>query len=1071
MTTLINGLLKRRAVVVLITLLVLAFGIFSATQLQSELLPNIDFPYVTISTAYPGASADEVAQQVSKPLEAQISSVSGLKTLRSISNDSFSFVVAEFDYGTNIKQTVTDLNNNLRGVQLPNGLNGSPLQPNVGTINFSGQAIVTLGLNSKSGQQDDATLQKLGSIANDQVKPALTTVSGVSSIQVVGNAVKLITLTFEPVKISASGLSVTDITNALKNNNVSFPDGAANVNGLNVPVRTAYTFSSLDQIKNLPIVASAGFGGATAAQTAPKKLSDLVNVQEITTNANGISRTDGKPGVVIQVYKAQNGNTITVSDGVKSKVAELQKQLPDVNISNIYDQAPQIKSSVDGLVREGLLGALFAVLVIFFFLRSVRSTLVTAISIPTSILVAFILLYSQGITLNIMSLGGLAVAVGRVIDDAIVVLENIVRHVQAGDPVPVAVRQGTREVATAVTSSTITTVAVFLPLAFVGGITGQFFLPFALTVTFALLASLVVALVIIPTFASFFITTKSVGKQHKETTLQKVYTPILKWSLGHRFLTLLIAFLLFVGSIGLAIGTNIPLAFLANSGDKFLQTTINLAPGSDQATILKVTEQAEQVLAGQPQVTQRQTTISNNGLFGRSQRAFGNGGGDGSILVKLDSKADENAVANELRQKMKAVTPAGGSISVAVTGGFSGSSLSIIVQGPNADTVRQGSDAVLGAVKDVSNLANLRSDVSAVVPQIVVSPNLTKSGGRANTLVIGAQLRNLLQGQTISTVRFQDGQPRDIVIQATPIAGQSVEEYIKNLKTLPVLGPLTLDQVADISVIQSPVQVTRIDQQLAANITADITTDNTGGVSRDVTTKLNGLQLPAGVTYSLGGATQQQSNAFSGLLVAMGIAVALVYIVMVLVFGSLLEPFAILFSLPLALIGALGGLVVTHRALGLPAMIGMLMLIGIVVTNAIVLIDLVNQLRKQGMGRDEALILAGRNRARPILMTAVATILALLPLALGFSEGSIIAAELGTVVIGGLLTSTLLTLVVVPVVYSLLEGAKGRLIRRNKPQQPDKNGTLPEGQELVAIAPAEAGLADGGERDPSVVRA
>jgi HAE1 family hydrophobic/amphiphilic exporter-1 len=1075
MSGIINAVLKRRAVVVLITLLVMALGLFSVTQLQSELLPNVEFPYLTISTAYPGASADQVAKQVSQPVEAQVSSLAGLKTVRSISNDSFSFIIAEFDYGTNIKELETELNNNLRNVALPTGLNGSPVQPTVGTINFNSQAVVTLGINSKSGTDDTASLEKLGRIANEQIKPALSNLPGVSSVQVVGDSVKLITLTFDPAKLNAAHITTTDINNALKNNNVSFPDGAANVNGLNVPVRTAYTFTDLDQIKNLPIVPTTAAGAAPTTLTAPVKLGDVVAVQEINSNANGISRTDGKPGVVIQVYKTQNGNTITVSDSVNNKINDLKSQLTDINVNNIYDQAPQIKSSVDGLVREGLLGALFAVLVIFFFLRSVRSTLVTAISIPTSVVVAFILLYWQGITLNIMTLGGLAIAVGRVIDDAIVVLENIFRHVQDGDPVPVAVRLGTREVASAVTSSTITTVAVFLPLGFVGGITGTFFLPFALTVTFALLASLVVALFIIPTFASFFITVKSVGKHKDDTLLQKTYTPILKWSLRHRLLTLLIAFLLFVGSIALAVATNIPLAFLANSGDKFLQTSITLAPGSDAATVLKIAEQAEQILATEPEVQQRQTTISGNGLFGRSQRAFGAGGGDANILVKLDPKADENGVASSLREKMKAITPTGGNIAVSVLGGFSSSALSIIVQGPDADKVRQGSDMVLKSVADVPDLANLRSDVSAVVPQIVVSPSPTKTGGRVNTLIIGAQLRSLLQGQTISTVQFQDGQPRDIIIQANPLQGQNLDDYIKNLKSLPIFGAITLDQVADVTVQQAPVQVTRIDQQLAANITADITTDDTGGVSRTIMLKLNNVQLPAGVTYSLAGATQQQSSAFAGLLVAMGVAVALVYIVMVLVFGSLLEPFAILFSLPLALIGALGGLIVTHRALGLPAMIGLLMLIGIVVTNAIVLVDLVNQLRKQGHELKEALITAGRNRVRPILMTAVATILALMPLALGFSEGSIIAAELGTVVIGGLLTSTLLTLVVVPVVYSLLEGLKGRIYRRfgrqshkNDPSDHDhdSSGKLPEGAELVVAPAVEGGIADGGEHTP-----
>lgn len=1077
MTAIINGILKRRAVVVLITVLLFCLGAFAITQLQSELLPNIEFPYITVVTSYPGASANDVATQVSKPLEASIDSVQGIQSIRSTSNDGFSFILAEFDYGTNIKDVEQTINNNLRTVALPTGV-GGPLQPQVSTINFGSQAVVTLGLNSKNGQADNAALVQLGNTATNQIEPALSGLSGVSSVQVIGDPVKQIQLTFDPAKLSAAKLSVNDVINALKNNNVSFPDGSADVNGQNVPVRTAFTFTSLDQIKNLPITPSSAAAGGNPLAVTPVKLSDVVNVQEVTTNANGISRTDGKPGVVVQIYKTQNGNTVNVSDEVAQKVSDLKKQFPDLNINTVYDQAGQIKSSIDGLVREGLLGALFAVLVIFLFLRNIRSTLVTAISIPTSIVVAFILLYWQGITLNIMTLGGLAIAVGRVVDDAIVVLENIFRHVQDGDPVPVAVRQGTREVATAITSSTITTIAVFLPLGLVGGITGEFFLPFALTVTFALLASLLVALTIIPTFASFFITRKSAGKHEGETWLQRIYTPVLKWSLSHRLLTLVIAAVLFFGSIFTAVATNIPLAFLPNSGDKFLQAAITLPPGTDQATVLKVTEQAETVIGQSSEVQQRQTTISGSGLFGSSQKAFGGGGGDGTILIKLNQNADENAVAATLRDKLKAVTPQGGNIAVSVVGGFSSSSISIIVQGPDSDKVRQGNDQILNAVKTVPNLVNLHSDVSQVVPQIVVTPDPAKSRGLASTLVVGAQLRSLLQGQTVTTVTFNDGTVRDIVLQANPLPGQSLNDYVNNLKSLPFYGQITLGQVANVSVEQAPVQVTRIDQQLAANISADVTTDDTGGVSRQISQKLSALQLPVGVTYSLAGVSQQQSQAFSGLLVAMAAAIALVYIVMVLVFGSLLEPFAILFSLPLALIGALGGLIVTHRALGLPSMIGLLMLIGIVVTNAIVLVDRVNQLRRQGMGRHEALILAGQNRVRPILMTAVATILALMPLALGFSEGTIIAAELGTVVIGGLLTSTLLTLVVVPVVYSLLEGAKGRITRRfghkddggdhhddtagNTPDRviaPARD--LPEGEELVAVG----GVADSGEHN------
>lgn len=1040
----------------MISILLLLFGAFSVTQLKSELLPSIDFPYLTIVTVYPGAASSDVVEQVTKPVEQVVGTLPRLKSLRSTSSESFSFILAEFEFGTNLKDAEQSLNTQFRNLQLPNSLQGQPIQPSVSQVNFSGQAVIFLGMEGKNNQ----SAQELGDIARNKVKPALAGLDGVSSIQIVGDVVKEIRLNLKPDQLKQRGLTQNDISTALKGFNLSFPAGTISADDKSVSIRSAYNFGSVDDIKNLPIVASSAGAGAAAAGgapaagatpaaapalQAPTKLSDVADVVVADAPSSSISRTNGNPGVLMQIYKTQNGNTVKVVDAVQKKADELNQSFGGtVKLGTVYEQAGQIKQSIEGLVKEGLLGAFFAVLVIFLFLRNVRSTLVTAISIPTSVVVALLLLWSQGITLNIMTLGGLAIAVGRVVDDAIVVLENIFRHVQEGDSVPVAIKDGTREVASAITSSTITTVAVFLPLGFVGGITGQFFLPFALTVTFALLASLVVALTIIPVFASYFINRKAVGThdESKDTWLQKIYTPALKWSLRNRWKTLLVAFVLFI--IGNVLVTQVPFAFISSSGDKLLQVAVTLPPGADQTSISNKAQEIEKIVIADSNIELTQTTIAGNSSFNRAQRAFGATGGDAQLLVRVKKEFNLEDVAKELRTKLDPLKPVGGNLSVAPIGGFTSPTFSMVVQGQDTDSVRKGSDMVLEKLNGIEGFANLRSDVSAVTPQVVVEPNVAATGGRINTQTLGFLLRSTLQPSTVTTVRFQDGVAQDVVIYPPTLEGKTLDQWIENLKALPFVGNFTFGQVANIKKVEGPVQTTRIGQLPAATLSANLTTDNTGGVTREVTSRLKDLQLPAGVTTSITGVSQQQTEAFVGLFVAMGVAIAMVYLVMVIAFGSLLEPFVILFSLPLATIGAFTALFLTHRALGLSSMIGLLMLIGIVVTNAIVLIDKVNQLRRDGKGRHEALIEAGRNRVRPILMTAVATILALFPLALGLSEGSIIAAELATVVIGGLFTSTVLTLLVVPVVYSLLDGLKGRLTGGGK-----KGKGQPE-----AIAPA-----------------
>ncbi len=509
--------------------------------------------------------------------------------------------------------------------------------------------------------------------------------------------------------------------------------------------------------------------------------------------------------------------------------------------------------------------------------------------------------------------------------------------------------------------------------------------------------------------------------------------------------------------MGIGLVSQVPFSFLSSSGDKLLQVSITLPPGSDQASALNRAADVEKVLAQDTRVELTQTTLAGNTSFSRSQRAFGGGGGDASMLVRLKKEAKVDETARDLRVKLNPVKPEGGSISVAPLGGFSSNNFSLVVNGLDNEGVRKGSDLVLDKLKDMPELANLRSDVSAVTPQVVIQPNPAATQGRVNTQILGFLLRSQLQPTTVTSIRFKDGAAQDVVIYPPPFDAKTLDQWIENLKKTPLIGTFTFGQVATVTRVDGPVSTTRIGQQPAATLTGNLTTDNTSGVTREVTRRLKDLQLPPGVSTSITGVSQQQGEAFLGLFVAMGVAIALVYIVMVLAFGSLLEPFVILFSLPLATIGAFASLFITHRTLGLPAMIGLLMLIGIVVTNAIVLVDKVNHLRQAGRTGYDALVEAGRNRVRPILMTAVATILALIPLALGLSEGSIIAAELGTVVIGGLFSSTILTLLVIPVVYSLLNGLIERFAGGRKPGKlPPTHGetiqTLKEEPDLEPVA-------------------
>jgi len=1022
----------RRSVTILIALAVFGGGVASWGSLKQELLPNIDFPIVTIIAPYPGAGTADVAEQVAAPIEAAVASVAGVESLRSVSTTGLGFVSAQFAYGSDVKEIVRQIETAIASSRLPSGVT-----PVVRNFNINSSAVVIATLIPKG----DTTLTELAALAQGELMPSIRGINGISAADLSGGVETQAFIQLDAAKLVTTGVSMSQVQGLIQANNLTYPGGQLPVGTSLVPVSATGRFTSVADLENLIV----GGGVAPTGQPYPIFLKDVATVSLAEVHTTGWSETNGTPGLTISVSKSADANTVTTAQDSIAAIEEFAAAHDaQVKHSVVTDSSIFILESIDALVKEGGLGAAFAVVVIFVFLLNLRSTIVAAVSIPLSVLAAIILMSVTGISINIMTLGGLAVAVGRVVDDSIVVLENIYRHRSQGEPIGEAVLNGTREVSSAITSSTITTIAVFLPLGVVGGLISQFFLPFALTVTYALLASLVVALTVIPVLAYFLVKVKgskatipyAVDTDHEEISIWgRLYLPVLGLALRRRatkFVTLLIAFSLFLGATSLA--GSIPTQFLNSGSEKVLTVTVNPPLGTSTERVLTRSRVAYEILSNDETVELVTTSIPSADATGTQTlvaATTGRAPNAARMTVVLNADTNLAEAKTRLAASLEEVGTEGWTVTVEEIGFAAGSNaISVIVTGERAADVEAASDLLVTTLAANGDLANVKSDLVKAGRQIeiTVNPSAAAMAGLSAAQVAG-EVRNLLVGSLLGQITIEGSK----VNLSMKIDSSSVS-YIEQLGAYLVGGSkkVPLSSIATIEELSVPSSITRIDQALAANVTGEIAVADTGAVNTAVKTAVSELQ-DAGklskVDVRLAGVTEQQNESFSGLFTAMAVAILLVYLTMVLVFNSLVDPLVIMFSLPLAVIGAFPALLLTNRPIGISALIGFLMLIGIVVTNAIVLLDRVEQLRHEGVSTKDALLRAGATRVRPILMTAVATILALLPLAMGPSEGSIIAAELGTVVIGGLLSSTLLTLLVVPVVYSLVDGLKESLSR------------------------------------------
>ncbi|MGN7860733.1 efflux RND transporter permease subunit [Microbacterium sp. 22303] len=1054
--------LRNRALIALITIVVAVFGGLALTNLKQELIPSIEFPQLAIVASYPGASPEVVEHDVSTPIETAIQGVPGLDTSTATSTTNSSVIQASFAYGTNLATAEQKINQAIGRIksQLPDGVD-----PQVITASIDDFPVIQVAVTGFSDAE--AAQQRL----TNTIIPKIERLKGVNAASLVGGQGKRLTITPDTTALLGAGLTSSAIKDALQQNGTLFPGGSITEDENTLTVQTGEKLTSVEQVQAIPLV-----GAATPGVTVGSVAKVSIDGNPVTS----LSRVDGKTALTIAVTKLPSANTVDVSKAVTALIPELKKDLPGATFTTVFDQAPFIQQSIESLAQEGLLGLVFAVLVILIFLLSVRSTLVTAISIPTSVLITFIGIQAFGYSLNILTLGALTIAIGRVVDDSIVVIENIKRHYVQGADKKTAILSAVREVATAVTASTITTVAVFLPIAFVGDMTGELFRPFALTVTIAMAASLLVALTIVPVLAYWFLRPgkpllgadgHAIDPEHEDappTRLQKTYLPILRWTLKHSWITVLLAVVVLVGT--LAAAPLMKVNFLGSSGQNTFRMTQSLGQAPSLDAEDKAAQKVEEAIKDIHGIKTVQVSIGSSGSALRD--AFSGGGSGITSSITTDPSADQDTVQADVRAAVKKLDGVG-DITIAASEGFGSSDIQVKITAPDEKTLTSAADALVKELKGSAGVNQVSSNLSASLPYISVQvdrADAAKAG--LSEVAVGGIVSQAMRPQQIGSVEI-DGSSLTVYLQsANP---PTTVDALKALTIPSRTGLLRLDQIATVQQSESPASVTTQRGQRTATVSVTPKGNDLASASASVSKAITNAKLPSGADASLGGVVTQQQNAFGQLGLAMLAAILIVYIVMVATFKSLRQPILLLSSVPFAATGAILLQIATGVPLGVASLIGVLMLIGIVVTNAIVLVDLVNQYREKGMNAHDATIAGGSRRLRPILMTALATIFALTPMALGITgHGGFISQPLAIVVIGGLVSSTVLTLLVLPTLYNLVEGARERRAAKRAAKAGGSQGgtdTSDPGAPTVPEAPSGGTSAAAAERvsDPATV--
>ena len=978
---------KKVWVTYFVTAIVAGASIFAMLSLKQELIPDIEFPMITVVTIYPQAQPEEIMNEVTLPVESAIVNLPDLKHITSSSAMNTSVVYAQFEYGTDMDSVIAAITDNISKLDLPDSVRNLPSlmpslsqNPQIVPININSMPVVTLSLTGSR------SVQELGQIAEAQVVPELKNISGVYDVSVSGIEGDKIIVTPSPEFLVQSGLTVTQLTGLISSGQ----------------------YNSVADIENV----SLGYG---------LTVKDAADISLGIEPGAVINRTNGTLSVSIAVTKTAAANTVETANAVIKEIETLNRSLPEgVEIVTIADQSTYIEHSVDNLTKDAIIGGVLAVIVVFLFLMIVRASLIIAISIPMSVLIGFLIMYLTNITINILTLTAMTLAIGRVIDDSIVMVEVIHHRMQGGEHFPRAAINGAGEIINSIIAATVATVIIFIPLGFVGGIVGELFLPFALTITFTMLGSLLSSLTVVPAL------TRMLDKASKKTAIEKrswyqnIYGGALRWCLEHRPATLIIALILFAGSISLipVIGTS----FMPELETNVVQVIIEMPDDADMESLMDTVDSVEAALRNNSDIRAFSTSV------GSSQSNFASLMGAAAPSAEISVNTVENVktkvVLQEIEDSVKDISTTGiitvQSIEASIMS--SSSSFELSVRGDNMDDITTIAHELSDKLENISGISDIDVVAGKVQSQVVLVADPAKldaTGMTSDASTLKGELMLIQQGGTAASTTINS---KSYPIYISSIIEQTQDVDILSMLKVGTTRTIALGDIADIMVEQIPTQFLRVDQKLAATISGLITVKNVGAVNDSMQEVIDDMALPSGVSISFGGTSEEMAESFNRMYLSILIAIILAYIVLLATFRSFIKSLIVMITLPLAAIGALVALAITGHTVGVIGLLGILMLVGIVLSNAIVLIAYVDDLRKGGMMVKEAIIAGGERRLRPILMTALTTLIAMVPMALGMGEGVIVAAELAVVVIGGLFSSTLLTLLVIPVIYSLLFG-------------------------------------------------
>jgi hydrophobic/amphiphilic exporter-1 (mainly G- bacteria), HAE1 family len=1011
---------------------VLVLGGLALTRLGVDLFPNVTFPIVTITTPYPGASPEVVEAEVSRPIEEAVSSLSGVDEVRSESRDSLSVVVISFDLEADVRQATNDVRDKVATIRgtLPDDI----ADPIISRIDPTAIAVLTYAVSSS---RDSIETRQ---IVDDEIRPVIEQVDGVGSVTVSGGAVREVRVELVRAQLEAQGLTVAQVAQAIGAESFDLPGGRLTEGTREVGLTAAGRFRTPSEVGEVVLRSS-----PNGTQIRVRDVAEVVDGVEETRT---LTRVDGAEAVTFQVQKQAGTNTIAVADGVAEALAALVRRLPpDVHITKVIDASEYIRTNMSELERTLVIGGVLAVVVIFLFMLDWRSTLISAIALPTSVIASFFVMWQLGFTLNMMTMMGLSLAIGMLIDDSVVVRENIFRHMERGEDPLTAARRGTSEIALAVMATTFTIVAVFVPVAFTGGMVGQMLREFGLTVTAAVLVSLLVSFTLDP-MLSARIVQKIAPDHHDRMRRHRVFGPIVRgydaldalyrsalaWTLQHRLTVVAAAALIFVGSLSLT--SLMGLEFMGRGDRGELSVNIELPAGTSLAETDRVTRQVEGILREMPELVSMSTEV---GPDEEVQKA--------TIRVQLTPKTERDRsmgdVMEWLRPRLAAIPGLTYNLREARLSSSSSEAamesapIVLKVQGDDYAELGRIAQQAYGVLQGIRGVRDLSISYRPGQPEERLVLDRTRAGDLGVSFAtVATTLRTGVVGDVVASYRDGD-HDRDVRVQLREADRDSLDE-IEALQVPSRTGRLVaLRDVTRREEAAMPASISRLDRERCVTITANLSGVSLGDAIAEMQPRLDAIRRPAGYTFRFAGEAENMSETFTDLGLALALAIVFIYLVLASQFESLLHPLTIMFSLPLAIVGALVALFLAGQPLGMAAMIGFILLMGLVTKNAILLVDFTNQLRDRGRSMKEALLEAGPTRLRPILMTSAAMVLGMLPSAIGRGEGSEFRAPMAIAVVGGVIVSTLLTLVVVPVVYTWVDrftvrGRRERAAAREK---------------------------------------